>query len=122
MEVVEILKELSALGFTPFNLVLLSLLYALGIQTGLFPRFWKSAEDEHTPTLKDIHEIMIHLKSHYNDETTDNLEKIGRNQETMITGIKEIRENQKVIAKDVEELKNNHNIIKEFGVKVRKNA
>ncbi len=122
MEVVEILKELSALGFTPFNLVLLSLLYALGIQTGLFPRFWKKTDDETTPTLKDIHEIMTHLKAHYNDETTDNLEKIDRNQETMIGGIKEIRENQKVIAKDVDELKQSHAIIKEFGVKVRKST
>ena len=122
MEVVEILKELSALGFTPFNLVLLSLLYALGIQTGLFPRFWKKTDDETTPTLKDIHEIITHLKAHYNDETTDNLEKIGRNQETMIGGINEIRENQKIIAKDVEELKQSNAIIKEFGVKVRKST
>ncbi len=122
MEVVEILKELSVLGFTPFNLVLLGILYALGIQTGLFPRFWKKTDDETTPTLKDIHEIMTHLKAHYNDETTDNLEKIGRNQEAMIGGIKEIRENQKVIAKDVDELKQSHAIIKEFGVKVRKST
>jgi hypothetical protein len=122
MEVVEILKELSVLGFTPFNLVLLGILYALGIQTGLFPRFWKKTDDEATPTLKDIHEIMTHLKAHYNDETTENLEKIGRNQETMIGGIKDIRENQKVIAKDVDELKQSHAIIKEFGVKVRKST
>lgn len=122
MEVVEILKELSVLGFTPFNLVLLGILYALGIQTGLFPRFWKNPENQNTPTLKDIHEIMIHLKAHYNDETTDNLEKIGRNQDTMIRVINKISDKQDTISKDVEELKNNHNIIKEFGVKVRKST
>lgn len=122
MEVVEILKELSALGFTPFNLVLLGILYALGIQTGLFPRFWKKTDDETTPTLKDIHEIMTHLKAHYNDETTENLEKIGENQKEMLRGITKISSRQDDIAEDIEELQQFHKEIEKFGVKVRKNA
>lgn len=121
MELSQLIQLAIELGITPLNIVLIVMLYFIGAQSGIFPKLWKNS-DISTPTLKEIHEIMTHLKSHYNDETTDNLEKIGRNQETMINGIREIRENQKVIAKDVEELKNNHNIIKEFGVKVRKNA
>jgi hypothetical protein len=121
MEIQALINIATDLGLTPLNLVLLTMLYFMGASSGIFPKFWKK-ENEDVPTLKQIFETMTHLKAHYNDETTENLEKIGRNQETMIGGIKEIRENQKVIAKDVEELKQSNAIIKEFGVKIRKST
>ena len=109
MEVSQLIQIASDLGLTPLNLVLLTMLYFMGASSGIFPKFWKK-ENEEVPTLKQIFETMSHLKAHYNDETTDNLEKIGRNQETMISGIREIRESQKVIAKDVEVIKYKHDI------------
>jgi len=99
------------------------------VKAGLNKLFGLETKSDKKLTVEDVYNLLLevrgyskHLKAHYNDETTDNLEKIGRNQETMIGGIKEIRENQKVIARDVEELKQSNAIIKEFGVKVRKST
>ena len=121
MEIISVVKELSELGLSPFNLILLGILYSLGIQTGLFPRFWKTeTEEDKTPTLRDIHSIMLHLKEHYNDETTDNLEKIGENQKDMIRGITKISISQDGIKEEVSRVKRFHEEYAEYGIKTRK--
>lgn len=99
------------------------------IKAGLNKLFGLEVNTDKKPTLEDVHVLLMevkgygeYMKAHYNDETTENLEKIGRNQETMITSIKEIRDNQKVIAKDVEGMKYKHDEWERHGLKVRKNA
>jgi hypothetical protein len=119
MDILATIKFLSELGLSPFNLILLAILYALGVQTGLFPRFWKS-EDNKTPTLQDIHEIMIHLKNHYNDATTENLELIGDNQKEMIRGINKISSHQDAIKTTVDDVKRTQDEWNRYGVKVNK--
>lgn len=80
-------------------------------------------------TIEDVHTLLVevrgyaeHLKAHYNDETTENLEKIGENQKEMLRGITKISSRQDDIAEDIEELQQFHKEIEKFGIKVRKNA
>lgn len=99
------------------------------IKAGLNKLFGLEVNTDKKPTLEDVHVLLMevkgygeYMKAHYNDETTDNLEKIGENQKEMLRGITKISSHQDDIAEDVEELKQFHKEIEKFGVKVRKNA
>ena len=99
------------------------------IKAGLNKLFGLEVNTDKKPTLEDVHVLLMevkgygeYMKAHYNDETTENLEKIGENQKEMLRGITKISSHQDDIAEDVEELKQFHKEIEKFGVKVRKNA
>ena len=120
MELSQLIQIAFELGITPLNLILIVMLYFMGAQSGIFPKFWKQSEDKTTPTLKEVHEIMTHLKTHYNDETTDNLEKIGRNQDDMKRGIEKISTKQDKIGDEITLIKNRQDSWHEYGIKIRK--
>lgn len=99
------------------------------IKAGLNKLFGLEVNTDKKPTLEDVHVLLMevkgygeYMKAHYNDETTENLEKIGENQKEMLRGITKISSHQDAIAEDVEELKQFHKEIEKFGIKVRKNA
>lgn len=104
-------KVLQEVGFSPLNILLIIMLYFMGTKLGIFPQFWKKTEDApdivdgQKITLRDLYLQMTHLKSHYNDETTEELQKINTTQS-------KIRE-------DVERVKKLNENFHEYGVKVR---
>lgn len=99
------------------------------IKAGLNKLFGLEVNTDKKPTLEDVHVLLMevkgygeYMKAHYNDETTENLEKIGENQKEMLRGITKISSRQDDIAEDIEELQQFHKEIEKFGIKVRKNA
>lgn len=103
---------LSSAGFSPLNILLIIMLYFMGTKLGIFPKFWKQKDDEQPDvidgqkiTLRDVYLQMTHLKAHYNDETTEELQKINRTQSK--------------IKEDTEEIKQFHKNYHEYGIKVR---
>ena len=63
---------------------------------------------------------MQHLKTHYNDETTENLEIIGRNQEDMKRDLTKISTKQDKIADEISVIKTRQDNWHEYGIKIRK--
>ncbi len=70
-----ILQELSILGFTPLNVVLLGMLYFIGAHSNIFPKFWgsKDSADNDKPATKGQ---MDKLSNYYNHDTTEILTEI----------------------------------------------
>lgn len=94
----------------------------MGAQNGTFPKFWNKEEIEENrpPTLHDVHNLMSQLKGHYNDETTDKLITIARNQEDMKRGIDKISTKQDSIADDIKGVRIRQDSWHEYGIKIRK--
>ena len=115
MELSQLIQLAIELGITPLNIVLIVMLYFMGAQSGIFPKLWKNS-DISTPTLKEIHEIMTHLKAHYNDETTENLEIIGRNQDEMKEKLNKISTHQDLIKEDVKLINARLNEYDKYGI------
>lgn len=62
------------LGLTPFNLVLIGILYFMGAHSGIFPKFWGQGDvNEDKPATKAQ---MDKLSSYYNHDTTELLTQI----------------------------------------------
>jgi len=108
---IHLAEILSNVGFSPLNMILLVMLYFMGTKLGIFPKLWKSKDEEpdvidgQKITLRDVYLQMTHLKAHYNDETTEELQKINRTQSK--------------IKEDVEKVKQYHENYQEYGIKVR---
>ncbi len=64
------LRTLGELGFTPLNIALILMLYFLGAQQGLFPRFWGSKEKEE----EDVPAWAGQLLQYFNHDTTEHHE------------------------------------------------
>ncbi len=114
MELSQLIPLAIDFGITPLNLVLVGMLYIMLADSGKVPKFWKKqeAENEDIPTLHTLNKKMSHLLAHYNDETTENLELIGRNQATMIKLAEETN-------KKVESIRIKQDEFDRFGIKVR---
>ncbi len=98
------------LGLTPLNLVLVVMLYFMGAQHGMFPKFWKGEPSpDRVPATKAQ---MDRLSSHYNHDTTELLTSIDG-------GIKDVRKAVEKLEDVVSELKNNHQEWEKFGIPVR---
>ena len=122
MELSQLIQIAFELGITPLNLVLLGMLYVFMANSGQLPKFWKQSEDKTTPTLKEVHEIMTHLKTHYNDETTENLVIIGRNQDDMKRDLNKISTKQDKIGDEINSIKKMNEDFEKFGINIRKKA
>lgn len=118
MDLAQIIQLAIELGLTPFNLALIAMVYFMGAQHGMFPKFW--SKEDNTPTIKEVHEIMQHLKAHYNDETTENLEIIADNQKDMKRDLGKISSHQDLIRNDVAVIRSKQDEWEKYGVNVRK--
>lgn len=106
MEVfIKTLQTLDALGFSPTSIVILGMLYFMGAQSGMFPRFWDTNEEKKGVTIAQLHDEMQHLKSYFNHETTERLDKIN----VEVSDVKE----------SVKELNRKHEEYEKYGIKVR---
>ena len=115
MELSQLIQLAIELGITPLNIVLIVMLYFMGASNGIFPKFWKK-ENEESPTLKQIFETMTHLKNHYNDTTTENLELIGRNQDEMKEKLNKISTHQDLIKEEVKAINTRLNEYDKYGI------
>jgi len=104
-ELHQILQLASELGFSPLNLVLLVMLYFMGAQSGVFPKFWRANDRHTTPTIHDLHEQVLSLKEYFNHETTNRLDAIQAEQQLM--------------HEDVRGLHRKHDEYDKYGIKVR---
>lgn len=95
-----VIKELTALGITPFNLVLLLMVYFMGSRLHIFPTFFgKKSEEDEDPSetrvsLIDLHRQMKTLAGYFNHETTAQLRTIEEKTELAISGINDIKRKQ----------------------------
>lgn len=99
---------LAELGFSPLNIVLIGMVYFMGAQHGMFPKFWRTSDENKGVNIGDLHTEMMQLREHFNHETSDSLTSIKNN--TL-----EIRE-------DVKTLQRKHDEYDRFGIKIRSNA
>jgi hypothetical protein len=106
-----ILHIATQLGLTPLNLVLIVMLYFMGAQSGIFPKFWKS-ESVKTAELPATRAQMDKLSSYYNHDTTEILRSID-------SGVKNVHEAVEKLEEVVSELKNNHHEWEKYGIPVR---
>ena len=68
------LKIAVDLGLTPFNIVLVSILYFMGAHSGIFPKFWGEGDvNDDKPATKAQ---MDRLSNYYNHDTTELLTQI----------------------------------------------
>lgn len=69
------------LGLTPLNIVLCLMLYFIGSQSGIFPKFWKSQNPVEPQTREELQALLLQqmktLTGHFNHETTGLLTKIS---------------------------------------------
>lgn len=99
------------LGFTPLNLILVVMLYFMGAQHGMFPKFWKGEPSpDRVPASKAQ---MDKLSTYYNHDTTEILRSID-------LGVKKVHVAVENLEDIIKELKHNQSEMKEYGVKVRK--
>lgn len=63
-----------SLGLTPFNIVLIGILYFMGAHSGIFPKFWGQGDvNDDKPATKGQ---MDRLSNYYNHDTTELLTQI----------------------------------------------
>lgn len=65
---------LQSLGLTPLNMALAVMLYFIGQKAGIFPKLWKSNEEE--TEKEEIPTWALRLQQHFNDETSIILKEI----------------------------------------------
>ena len=104
--IINFLQILDALGFSLLNIVLICMLYFMGAQSGMFPRFWSSEENKKGVTIAQLHQEMTQLKAYFNHETTDQLKKVNSELENIGEGVKKIDRR--------------HDEYEKYGIKVRK--
>lgn len=102
------------LGFTPFNLVLLVMVYFLGAHIGIFPRLWtekksKEADDNEKPATRAQ---MNKLANYYNHDTTAILTSIDE-------GIKQVKTAVENLDDRVKDLHNTHQEWEKYGIPTR---
>lgn len=126
MELSQLIQIAIDFGITPLNLVLLGMLYVFMANSGQLPKFWEKkpvkseAGEDKLPTLKTLDKKMSHLLLHFNDETTENLQTISKNQDDMKRGIEKISTKQDKIGDEITLIKNRQDSWHEYGIKIRK--
>jgi len=89
---------LEAAGITPFNLVLLIMVYFMGVKLQIFPNLLgkKSVPDgdENSVTLIDLHKQMKTLAGYFNHETTSQLQVIEQKQDQALMLISKVQQKQ----------------------------
>ena len=86
----EILMKASELGFSPLNLVLIGMIYFIGAQHGMFPKFWNTNDQSKGVNLKDLHTEFTSLKEYVNHDTSERLESIQADTAEINEGVKQI--------------------------------
>lgn len=79
---------MEAAGITPFNLVLLVMVYFMGVKLQIFPNLLgkKSVPDgsENSVTLLSLHQQMSKLNGYFNHDTTVHLQTIEEKQDQIL--------------------------------------
>ena len=109
----DIINALRMWGVTPLTVIIVGMLYFMGAQHGMFPKFWKTNGEKRAATLADVHSEMVGLKSYFNHETTERLDKSLENQ-------KEIKKKQEETHECVKSVVRKQDEWDRFGVKTRK--
>lgn len=118
----EILKALAEYGLSPVWLILLAMLYIMGVNTGAFPKFWKSSEERDIipKWAQPLFDKSDHLVDHYNHSTTGFHEETHKKLDTLI-------EKEDIETKERAEMRASLTSIhykldnlKEYGVKLQK--
>lgn len=98
------------LGFTPLNLVLIVMIYFMGANTGIFPKFWgKEPQDANKPATRAQ---MDKLSSYYNHDTTEILKSIDNGVKSLNTAIEKVDD-------QIQTLHNTHAEWEKYGIPVR---
>lgn len=86
---------MEAAGITPFNLVLLVMVYFMGVKLQIFPNLLgkKSVPDgeENSVTILDLHRQMTKLNGYFNHDTTAALENISEKQDLILGAVADIK-------------------------------
>lgn len=94
--VAEIVKTLAEYGLSPLMVIFIGMFYLMGVRSGtlynVFDLFNKNKQEEvkQEITLDDLYRQMLHLRGHFNDETTERLGGIETKQETILTSVQRI--------------------------------
>lgn len=92
---ITLLKHLAEFGFSPLNVVLIAMIYFMGTQLGIFPKFWG---DKTASAVKPAsQESMDKLSSYYNHDTTELLTDIRDH-------LSDLKEETKVISANLTSL------------------
>lgn len=86
---------LEAAGITPFNLVLLVMVYFMGVKLQIFPNLLgkKAVPDgeENSITILDLHRQMTKLNGYFNHDTTVHLQNIEEKQDQILVAVADIK-------------------------------
>lgn len=102
------------LGITPLNLVLAAMLYFLGAQHGVFPKWWGGETD--APATKSQ---MERLSNYYNHDTTAILQSIDSGIKDVHKAVGEVHQAVEKLEDSIKELHTHHQEWEKFGIPIR---
>lgn len=91
----EIIKAMAEYGLSPLMFVFIAMFYLMGVKSGTFSSIFdvfkkKEEKSENKVTLEDLYKQVLHLRGHFNDETTERLTGIESKQENILTSVQKI--------------------------------
>lgn len=105
-----------SLGLTPFNIVLIGILYFMGAHSGIFPKFWGKGDiniNDEKPATKGQ---MDRLSNYYNHDTTEILSQIREHLSDVKEETKTINTNLQALAVTTGRLENTIREWEKYGV------
>lgn len=111
MEIIYSSLEIAdTLGLTVLNLVLIAMLYFMGAQHGMFPKFWKTSSEVND--LPATRSQMERLSNYYNHDTTEILLSINQ-------GIEKVHKAVENLDDRIKELHMTHEEWEKYGIPTR---
>lgn len=114
----QILHTALELGITPFNLVLIGILYFMGAHSGIFPKFWGDADASGTKPASQA--SMDKLSSYYNHDTTEILHDIREHLSDVKEETEKINTNLTNLSQTTNRLENTIREWEKYGVPHKK--
>jgi len=109
----DIIRAMAEYGISPLNLVLILMMYFMGAQSGVFPKFWGGKIDSTPDWAK-------YLLQHFNHDTTDFHKATHTKLDTLIEKEEEEAKERTEMRDDVKNIQHTLDTFEKFGVITRR--